>query len=109
MSRGWKVDIAGSKAIIDKTANAGSCMQDASVDVDAALRAVVSALTGTDAAGSAQGFLNARQGDATAAVRAVQRAITAATGAMSAFAEADATMASHTAVASADAGGRGKR
>ncbi|MBA8990809.1 hypothetical protein FHW23_002074 [Curtobacterium pusillum] len=76
MSRGWKVDIAGSKAIIDKTANAGSCMQDASVDVDAALRAVVSALTGTDAAGSAQGFLNARQGDATAAGGAVRAGTT---------------------------------
>ncbi|WP_439692617.1 hypothetical protein ACRQ4B_17260 [Curtobacterium sp. SP.BCo] len=93
MGNGWKVDIAGSEAIVRDTAKAGSAMQDAASDVDAALRDVVAALAGSDAAGDAQGFLAAHQGEATTAVRAVEKAITGATGAMNAFADADATMA----------------
>jgi hypothetical protein len=95
MGNGWKVDIAGSEAIVRDAATAGSSMQNAAADVDTALRDVVTALAGTDAAGAAQGFLGARQDDATTAVGAVEKAITAATGAMNAFAEADAGMADH--------------
>ncbi len=50
----------------------------------------------TAASAAAQGFADARRGDATSAVRSVERAITAATGAMVAFAHADAEMASDT-------------
>ena len=74
------------QAVIDGAANAGSSMQTAAIDVDAALRDVVTALTDTDAVGAAQVFLEVREGDATSAVRSVARAITAATGAMTAFA-----------------------
>lgn len=100
MGDGWQVDIAAAQAVIDGTANAGSSMQTAAIDVDAALRDVVTALADTEAVGAAQVFLDARRGDATAAVRSVARAITAATGAMTAFAHADADMASDTAVSS---------
>lgn len=97
---GWKVDVAASQTIVDGAASAGSSMQDAAIDVDTALRDVVAALTDTDAAGPAQGFMTAHQGDATSAVRGVESAIAAATGAMAAFAHADTEMASDTTAAS---------
>ncbi|WIB76965.1 hypothetical protein DEJ28_15100 [Curtobacterium sp. MCPF17_002] len=106
MDHGWNVDIAGSKAVIDKAASAGSSMQGAAVDVDTALRDTVAALTGTDAVGAAQALLDDRRGDAMTAVHAVERGITAATTAMRAFAEADATMAGDTTTANASTDGR---
>ncbi|MFJ3385111.1 hypothetical protein ACIPNL_13180 [Curtobacterium sp. NPDC090221] len=79
-------------------------MQDAALDVDAALRDVVAALTGSDPVGVAQAFVTARQGDATAAVRIVEQGIAAATDVMTAFAEADATMADTATAATPDSG-----
>lgn len=38
MRQGWKVDIAGAQSTIDGVAAAGTTMQDAALDVDAALR-----------------------------------------------------------------------
>ncbi|OII14581.1 hypothetical protein [Curtobacterium sp. MCBA15_008] len=109
MGDGWQVDIAAAQAVIDGAANAGASMQTAAIDVDAALRDVVTALTDTDAVGAAQVFLDVRQGDATSAVRSVARAITAATGAMTAFAHADTDMASDTGAASARSAGTAPR
>jgi hypothetical protein len=109
MGDGWKVDVAASQAVIDGAARAGSSMQVAAIEVDTALRDVVAAVTGTDASGAAQGFVDARQGDATSAVRGIEQAITAATSAMNAFANADTDMAASTTAASNRTGGSGKR